>query len=99
HSATPTLSLHDALPIYGDAERFADGDLPGRNDDPPAPPPAQSLGRADVARVHPGHRGLDNAQAAHARVARCESSRDSAFQRAWRSEEHTSELQSLRHLV
>src|SRR5205814_9268514 len=92
-----TLSLHDALPIYArlrpepeagpDAMEDGRGLVEGRRE------PERDLRRDDVARE--GDRVLE-LEAAHGLAVRV---LDPGRAVVERSEEHTSELQSLRHLV
>src|SRR5207244_13607927 len=83
HSATPTLSLHDALPIFSTASNFARKTRyfvtsPKTSGDQPVKTPFTGMQRRRGAGAEtPLHRG-------HA---------------PRRSEEHTSELQSPDHLV
>src|SRR5205814_9250667 len=97
HTTAPTvvntLSLHDALPIYLGPER-----APGGSRGPVLRPcrrtrgqiPGVGPGVVPVARAH--------AQPHPSLLAPLEQDERLAVQRL-RSEEHTSELQSLRHLV
>src|SRR5207302_10314092 len=87
---TCTLSLHDALPIFGDGVRVAvDGEL-----DPGV------AGRADVVggQIEPLRRGVDLERGAGARAGP-EQLAEVDLDRRARSEEHTSELQSRENLV
>src|SRR5205814_10549083 len=88
-TSTFTLSLHDALPIY---HRRGEDRLSRGIEQRLAPPAFRGLLRHDRVRVvpvpdraaEPSHPGRDRA---------------GLHRDAPRSEEHTSELQSLRHLV
>src|SRR5439155_10937013 len=84
------LSLHDALPIWGFVCSYADPLGPREQrlrerTERRAPSPAHALAAVlDALGVRDGRLGLDEGNLAPA---------------AWRSEEHTSELQSRGHLV
>src|SRR5207253_10672627 len=97
--ASYTLSLHDALPISGD-EAQQDGLRVGRRDRARRETNArQRSARRGTEGDHPGDpnrvsgRGLDDEDALNGGVT-VDRARD-----AYRSEEHTSELQSRGHLV
>src|SRR5205814_10003762 len=89
-SAISTLSLHDALPICGRAHLSATVCPRARPRRTAKPTPLQYPGRICAARRRRAEAGTERRRAVHT---------------VWpgplvhRSEEHTSELQSLRHLV
>src|SRR5262245_63297470 len=82
-----TLSLHDALPIFPRVSTNA------RRDGAPTRCPS-SRRTADAVHVENQHQGESEAARPGRLRVRCEPAADPD-----RSEEHTSELQSLRHLV
>src|SRR5262249_62204349 len=82
---TYTLSLHDALPIYDGGHRHPLGD-------------DRFIGDRDDHHAPAGLRQWRDTEAGAA-PARCSQPRDRAGAKAGRSEEHTSELQSLTNLV
>src|SRR5262245_43251074 len=90
-----TRSLHDALPIYQAAPRVPDDDGPQLR---------RGAARNRLAPAHVEPQGLDARELAagrrrdHRRLG-LERRGEGALARRLRSEEHTSELQSLRHLV
>src|SRR5207253_10641073 len=94
HPALPTLSLHDALPIYRDVAAVGEPVFARAH-------PAQRLAlevdlaarRLVHAREEPRDRALAAAALAHERDDLAPADREV------RSEEHTSELQSRGHLV
>src|SRR5207248_7846682 len=90
---TPTLSLHDALPIWGRPGHAAPGGLPGRT--PPAGRARRGIGhygRMTDIRRRASRVAFEN-QWLRLRVDEIE------YADGTRSEEHTSELQSPYELV
>src|SRR5262245_43588680 len=93
-AGTSSLSLHDALPIYGAGDARRHG---GRHGDPSRAELPDVAAARDVRDHDPGvgHGDVRRHVLRHARLH----GRGIADAQRRRSEEHTSELQSLRHLV
>src|SRR5205823_11285280 len=87
------LSLHDALPIFGDAARQSDNDV---GEDQQRHAIADTAFGDLLAQPHDEHAACGQGKDGHQHKAEARIWNEAA---GFRSEEHTSELQSLAYLV